>query len=470
MGLRSLEAGARRAERAGRDVDPPAVEAPHRDLEALALRADAVVDRHAAVLEDHHRGRLRVPAELLLLRAEAQPGRAPLDHDAADAARALAAGAHHAGVDVGRAGARDERLAAVQHVVDRPARAARVARLGRVRAGARLGQAVAGEALHGHQIGQPARALLVRRRRRRSSRRPCCGSRCRPRSRCSRRRAPRRRSRHRGATARRRRRPRARRCRRSRARPPRAASSTGNRQLLVPLGRMRRQLLGGERARHVLERALLLAQLEVHARSPLLQAGSGCGDQMHDPGRADTVGSRSPRLAHHTASRSPGHKRYKPTRSSECCPCHARSTPRSPRRFPTTRLRRNRRDAWSRRLVAEARLDAADLIWPVFVAGRPEPARAGAVDAGRRAAVGRPAAARCWRRRPALGIPAVALFPVTPPELKSARRRRGDQSRQSDLPRGAGGQGGAAGARRDLRRGARSLHHPRPGRAGRRDG
>jgi porphobilinogen synthase len=36
-------------------------------------------------------------------------------------------------------------------------------------------------------------------------------------------------------------------------------------------------------------------------------------------------------------------------------------------RFPTARLRRNRRDGWSRRLVAESRLDAADLIWPVFV-------------------------------------------------------------------------------------------------------
>src|SRR5215831_2897835 len=35
--------------------------------------------------------------------------------------------------------------------------------------------------------------------------------------------------------------------------------------------------------------------------------------------------------------------------------------------YPQTRLRRNRRDAWSRRLVAESVLTAADLIWPVFV-------------------------------------------------------------------------------------------------------
>ena len=36
-------------------------------------------------------------------------------------------------------------------------------------------------------------------------------------------------------------------------------------------------------------------------------------------------------------------------------------------RYPTTRLRRNRREDWSRRLVAETRLSVDDLIWPVFV-------------------------------------------------------------------------------------------------------
>ncbi len=37
-------------------------------------------------------------------------------------------------------------------------------------------------------------------------------------------------------------------------------------------------------------------------------------------------------------------------------------------RFPTTRMRRNRRTPWSRRLVAENTLSASDFIWPVFVA------------------------------------------------------------------------------------------------------
>ena len=35
--------------------------------------------------------------------------------------------------------------------------------------------------------------------------------------------------------------------------------------------------------------------------------------------------------------------------------------------FPATRLRCNRSDGWTRRLVAETRLSVDDLIWPVFV-------------------------------------------------------------------------------------------------------
>ena len=35
--------------------------------------------------------------------------------------------------------------------------------------------------------------------------------------------------------------------------------------------------------------------------------------------------------------------------------------------FPGTRMRRNRRHDWSRRLVQEHTLTVNDLIWPVFV-------------------------------------------------------------------------------------------------------
>ena len=37
------------------------------------------------------------------------------------------------------------------------------------------------------------------------------------------------------------------------------------------------------------------------------------------------------------------------------------------RSFPSTRMRRNRRTEWSRRLVSESNLSTNDLIWPVFI-------------------------------------------------------------------------------------------------------
>ncbi|WP_337876432.1 porphobilinogen synthase [Elioraea sp.] len=86
-------------------------------------------------------------------------------------------------------------------------------------------------------------------------------------------------------------------------------------------------------------------------------------------------------------------------------------------RFPTARPRRNRRDDWTRRLVAEHRLSAEDLIWPIFVregvdAAEPVASMPG-VD---RLTIDR--AVRAAEEAVALGIPAIALFPVTPPELK----------------------------------------------------
>jgi porphobilinogen synthase len=87
--------------------------------------------------------------------------------------------------------------------------------------------------------------------------------------------------------------------------------------------------------------------------------------------------------------------------------------------FPATRLRRNRYDAWTRRLVAENRVSVDDLIWPIFiiegsglnvpVASMPGVER---VSLDRLAAHVEPAAK--------LGIPAIALFPATPAEKKDA--------------------------------------------------
>jgi porphobilinogen synthase len=88
-------------------------------------------------------------------------------------------------------------------------------------------------------------------------------------------------------------------------------------------------------------------------------------------------------------------------------------------RFPTTRLRRNRRDHWSRRLVAEARLDVADLIWPVFVLdGRERREPVPSMPGVERLSLDR--LLPLLREAADLGIPAIALFPVTPAELKTA--------------------------------------------------
>jgi porphobilinogen synthase len=86
--------------------------------------------------------------------------------------------------------------------------------------------------------------------------------------------------------------------------------------------------------------------------------------------------------------------------------------------FPTTRLRRLRRHEWSRRLVAESRLSAADFIWPIFVcdgAKRREPIAS--MPGVERLSVD--LLERAVAEAVELSIPAIALFPATPSSLKS---------------------------------------------------
>ena len=87
--------------------------------------------------------------------------------------------------------------------------------------------------------------------------------------------------------------------------------------------------------------------------------------------------------------------------------------------YPKTRMRRNRRHEWSRRLVAENTLNVDDFIWPVFVRdGEDVVEPVGSMPGANRYSVDRitDAAAEAG----ALGIPAVALFPYTDPALKDA--------------------------------------------------
>jgi porphobilinogen synthase len=91
-------------------------------------------------------------------------------------------------------------------------------------------------------------------------------------------------------------------------------------------------------------------------------------------------------------------------------------------RYPTTRLRRNRGEGWSRRLVAENKLSVDDLIWPVFVQEgsntRTPVASMPGVD---RLSIDLFAEAAKEARD--LGIPAVAIFPETDPAAKTPDAR-----------------------------------------------
>lgn len=91
-------------------------------------------------------------------------------------------------------------------------------------------------------------------------------------------------------------------------------------------------------------------------------------------------------------------------------------------RYPATRMRRNRRTPWLRRMVRENTLTADDLIWPVFVVEgtgqrQPVPSMPGvdrlSVDLLADAVAG----------AVELGIPCVALFPYTEPALKTPDAR-----------------------------------------------
>ena len=91
----------------------------------------------------------------------------------------------------------------------------------------------------------------------------------------------------------------------------------------------------------------------------------------------------------------------------------------APGAYPTVRMRRNRRDAWTRRLVAENALTTDDLIWPVFVMeGRDAETPVASMPGQVRVTVDR--LAEHVERAAGFGIPAVALFPATPAEAKDA--------------------------------------------------
>ena len=87
--------------------------------------------------------------------------------------------------------------------------------------------------------------------------------------------------------------------------------------------------------------------------------------------------------------------------------------------FPAQRLRRMRRDRFSRSLLAEHQLAPTKLIYPVFVLDQPKQRQPIASMPGI-ARVGLEPLLAEAERLLELQIPAIALFPVIPAELKSA--------------------------------------------------
>ncbi len=95
----------------------------------------------------------------------------------------------------------------------------------------------------------------------------------------------------------------------------------------------------------------------------------------------------------------------------------AAATPsRTHGQYPRTRMRRNRRDDWNRRLVSENALSVNDLIWPLFVHDHD---RAMAVDAMPGVfRLGIKGAVDAAKQADDLGIPVIAVFPAVEPSLK----------------------------------------------------
>ncbi len=90
--------------------------------------------------------------------------------------------------------------------------------------------------------------------------------------------------------------------------------------------------------------------------------------------------------------------------------------------FPAVRMRRMRRDEFSRRLMREHVLTASDLIYPVFIVdGKARTEKVASMPGIERMSVDRllPLAEQCLKLR----IPALALFPAVEPRLKSADGR-----------------------------------------------
>lgn len=97
---------------------------------------------------------------------------------------------------------------------------------------------------------------------------------------------------------------------------------------------------------------------------------------------------------------------------------HTSATQHNPGSYPRVRLRRTRRTLWLRNLVGEHRLTVQDLVWPVFVQeGEKKRSPVESMPGVFRLSID--LLIEEAKRAHALGIPAIALFPVVNSSRKS---------------------------------------------------
>lgn len=90
--------------------------------------------------------------------------------------------------------------------------------------------------------------------------------------------------------------------------------------------------------------------------------------------------------------------------------------------YPLSRARRNRFDGFTRRLVAETTLTTDNLIWPIFVCdGQNTRTQVSSMPGVERVSID--LLESHLQEAVALGIPAVALFPITPPNIRDSKGR-----------------------------------------------
>lgn len=86
-------------------------------------------------------------------------------------------------------------------------------------------------------------------------------------------------------------------------------------------------------------------------------------------------------------------------------------------KYPTSRLRRLRQSNWVRELVSETTLTPKDLIWPIFIRDEHSPAEIKSMPNVKRLTISELEEAAKYAFK--LGITSIALFPFTPPILRT---------------------------------------------------